>query len=95
VPLSDFLLHASCLVDNLYRQLVRRPVRSRGPRTTALTDREVITVELVGGFLGLDHDKGPFEHFRRHHAAEFPALASVQRKTDPDPAWSRRLARVR
>jgi hypothetical protein len=81
VPLSDFLLHVFCLIDDLYRDLVRRPLRSRGPRTTTLTDPEVITVELVGEFLGLDHDKGLFAHFRRHHAAEFPGLASVCRTT--------------
>lgn len=81
MPLSDFLVHVFCLVDDLYRDLVRRPLRSRGPRRTALTDPEVITVELVGEFLGLDHDKGLFAHFRRHHAAEFPGLRAVHRTT--------------
>jgi hypothetical protein len=81
VPLSDFLLHVFCLVDDLYRALVRHPLRSRGPRRTILTDPEVITIELVGEFLGLDHDKGLFAHFRRYHAAEFPGLVSVHRTT--------------
>lgn len=81
MPLSDFLLHVFCLVDDLYRDLVRRPLRPRGPRRTTLTDAEVITIELAGEFLGLDHDKGLFAHFRRYHAAEFPALARVHRTT--------------
>jgi len=81
VPLSDFLLHVFCLIDDLYHDLVRRPLRSRGPRRTTLTDPEVITVELVGEFLGLDHDKGLFAHFRRHHAADFPGLRAVHRTT--------------
>jgi Transposase DDE domain len=81
VPLADFLLHVFCLVDDLYRDLVRRPLRSRGPRRTALTDSEVITIELVGEFLGLDHDKGLLGHFRRYHAAEFPGLLRVHRTT--------------
>lgn len=81
MPLSDFLLHVFCLVDDLYRDLVRRPLRSRGPRRTTLTDPEVITVELVGEFLGSDHDKGVFTHFRRYHAAEFPGLRRVCRTT--------------
>jgi hypothetical protein len=81
VPLSDFLLHVFCLVDDLYRQLVRRPLRSRGPRTTTLTDPEVIAIELVGEFLGLDHDKGLFAHFRRHYHPEFPGLMRVCRTT--------------
>ena len=54
MPLSDFLLHVFCLVDDLYRDLVRLPLRSRGPRTTTLTDAEVITIELVGEFLGIE-----------------------------------------
>jgi hypothetical protein len=81
VPLSDFLPRVFCLVDDLYRDLVRTPIRSRGPRSTALTDPEVITIELVGEFLGRDHDKGLVEHFRSYHAAEFPALARVHRTT--------------
>lgn len=81
MPLSDFLLRVFCLVDDLSRELVRRPLRSRGPRRTALTDPEVITVELVGEFLGLDHDKGLFAHFRRHYRCEFPGLLRVCRTT--------------
>jgi hypothetical protein len=81
MTLADFLLHVYCLIDDLYRQLVRHRLRSRGPRTTTLTDPEVITIELVGEFLGLDHDKGLFAHFRRYHAAEFPALQAVHRTT--------------
>jgi hypothetical protein len=81
VPLSDFLLHVYCPVDDLYRQLIRRPLRSRGPRRTTPTDPEVITVELVGEFLGVDHDQGVIEHFRRHHAAEFPGPRAVHRTT--------------
>lgn len=81
MPLSDFLLHVFCLVDDLYRQLVRTPLRTRGPRKTALTDAEVITVELAGEFLGLDHDKGLFAHFRRYHGGEFPGLLRVCRTT--------------
>src|SRR5262249_61617809 len=76
-----FVLPALSLLGGLYRALVRRPLRSRGPRTPALPDPEVITVELVGEFLGLDHDKGLVEHFRRHHAAEFPGLPRVHRTT--------------
>ena len=86
MSLSDFLLHVFCLIDDLCRDLVRHPLRSRGPRRTTLTDPEVITVELVGEFLGLDHDKGLFAHFRRHHAADFPGLRAVHRTTFARPA---------
>lgn len=86
MPLSDFLPHASCPVDDPYRDPVRRPLRSRGPRTTALTGPEVITVERVGEFLGLDHDGGLLAPSRRYHAAELPALARIHRTTFARPA---------
>jgi hypothetical protein len=55
-------------------------IRSRGPQPT-LADSEVITIEVVGEFLGLDADRGLYRHFRRHHADAFPALARVCRTT--------------
>src|SRR5262249_62221442 len=55
-------------------------LRRRGcePR---LADSEVITLEVVGEFLGIDADRELFRHFRTYHTAEFPALARVSRTT--------------
>jgi hypothetical protein len=80
VPLSEFILRVFVLVDDLFKELFPGRLRRRGPRPV-LTDSEVITVELVGEFLGLDHDKGLFAHFRRHYSSEFPALLRVCRTT--------------
>lgn len=80
MPRADFILIVFCLVDDLVRQLAPRRLRARG-FAPALADSEVIAVELLGAFLGLDHDKGLFAHFRRYHAAEFPGLARVHRTT--------------
>ena len=49
-----------------------------------LADSEVITIELVGEFWELDTDRDLFRHFRRYHAAEFPALATST--APPSPA---------
>lgn len=80
MPLDEFILRVFVLVDDLVHQLASAQLRRRG-FAPALTDAEVVTVELVGEFLGLDHDKGIVAHFRRHYAAEFPALARVHRTT--------------
>lgn len=80
MPLDDFILHVFVLVDDLLRQLCPHRIRRRGPEPV-LADSEVITVELVGEFLGLDHDKGLFAHFRRYHHTEFPGLLQVCRTT--------------
>lgn len=56
------------------------PLRQRGP-DPAMADSEVITIELVGEFLGLDRDSRLFWHFRQYHAGEFPGLRCVHRTT--------------
>lgn len=80
MPTDDLILTAFCLVDDSLNELGLENPRSRGPRP-ALADSEVITIEVVGEFLGLDADRDLYRHFRRHHAAEFPALARVCRTT--------------
>jgi hypothetical protein len=41
----------------------------------------VLTLELVGEFLGLDQEKALFAYFRRHYPHFFPALGRVHRTT--------------
>lgn len=70
-----------CLVDDaLDRLLGGGRLRPRGP-DPVLADREVLTIEVVGEFLGLDQDKAIYDHFRRYHADLFPALRRVHRTT--------------
>jgi hypothetical protein len=76
----DFLLHLFCLVDDELRALHPGRLRARGP-APALSDSEVIAIELAGEFWGLDADKALFRHFRCYHRREFPALARVHRTT--------------
>jgi hypothetical protein len=54
--------------------------RARGPAPT-LADSEVLTIEVVGEFPGLDEDTELFEYFRRHYAHFFPNLRRVHRTT--------------
>ncbi len=77
---DDFILTVFCLVDDSLKELGLENVRARGPQPT-LADSEVISIEVVGEFLGLDADRDLFRHFRRHHAAAFPALTRVCRTT--------------
>ncbi|MFL6335724.1 MAG: transposase [Pyrinomonadaceae bacterium] len=55
-------------------------LRQRGPRPV-LTDAEVLSVELVGEYLGLGADAELFAYFRRAYPHFFPALRSVHRTT--------------
>src|SRR5215471_11370631 len=77
---QELLLEVFCLVDDQLQELNLGPIRRRGPQPT-LSDSEVLTIELVGEFLGLDTDKGLWRHFRWHYKAEFPKIAQVSRTT--------------
>ena len=77
---QDTLLDVFCLVDDQLKSLNLEPLRRRGPQP-ALSDSEVITLELVGELWKLDTDKDPFRFFRLYHRREFPALAGLSRTT--------------
>jgi hypothetical protein len=77
VDLSTFIVSVFCLVDD---RLKGRRIRQRGP-IPKLSDSEVLTIEIVGEFLGFDTDKAIHRHFRRHYGEWFPALGEVHRTT--------------
>jgi hypothetical protein len=75
---ADYLLELFYLIDTEYKALNLPRLRRRGPQPR-LGDSEVVTIELAGEFLGIDTDKGIWQHFRRYHRAEFPMLACTDR----------------
>ena len=77
MDLSTFIVTVFCLVDD---QLKGRRIRQRGP-APKLADSEVLTIEIVGEFLGLDTDKAIHSFFRRHYGEWFPTLGEVHRST--------------
>ncbi len=77
MDLSTFIVSVFCLIDD---RLKGQRIRSRGP-APKLSDAEVLTIEIVGEFLGLDTDKGIYSFFRRHYGEWFPTLAEVHRTT--------------
>jgi hypothetical protein len=74
---TTLLITVYCLIDDW---LAGRRLRQRGPNPI-LADSEVLTIECVGEFWGIDTDKGLYEHFRRHYRDWFPALSRVHRTT--------------
>jgi hypothetical protein len=77
MDLSTFIIAVFCLIDD---QLKGQRIRQRGP-APKLSDAEVLTIEVVGEFLGMDTDKGIYLFFRRHYAEWFPTLREVHRTT--------------
>jgi hypothetical protein len=81
MDLETLIIVVFCVVDDLVRDPCReRRLRQRGP-APVLADSEVLTVEIVGEFLGLDTDQGLHAYFRRHFGHLFPGLRQVHRTT--------------
>src|SRR5215204_5991886 len=77
MDLSTFIVAVFCLIDD---RIKGGRVRRRGP-APKLSDAEVLTIEVVGEFLGIDTDKAIHLFFRRHYGEWFPALGEVHRTT--------------
>lgn len=81
MDLDTLIVAVFCLVDDtLAAELDGRRLRRRGPQPV-LADSEVLTMEVVGEFLGLDQERQMFDYFRRHYGHFFPALRSLHRTT--------------
>jgi hypothetical protein len=107
VDLESFTIAVLCWVEDGLAAVQREPgwrrLRQRGPAPT-LADSEVLTMEVVGEFLGLDRDTAIIGYFRREHPDWFPALSRVHRTTFTRQAanlwavkeqvWQRLLERI-
>jgi len=73
--LDDLIIAWFCVMDDLMPSLTKgQRLRQRGPHPK-LADSEVLTIAVVGTYLGLIQDTEVFTYFRRHWTAFFPALA--------------------
>lgn len=65
MPEEEFIINVFCLIDDLFNKLFPRPLRTRGYEPK-LSDSEVLTIEIVGEWLGHHKDKDIWKYFRRH-----------------------------
>jgi len=75
MDIITFMIAVYCLIED---QIAGQRLRKRGPQPT-LRDSEVLTMEVVGEFLGIDTESNIFTHFRRHYADWFPGLRKITR----------------
>jgi len=81
MDLDDFSIAVFCLVDEAMPRVTGgHRLRERGP-DPILADSEVLTMEIVGEYLGLIQDSALFAYFRQQYAHFFPALARLHRTT--------------
>jgi hypothetical protein len=81
MDLDDFMIAVFCWSDAAIPAVLEgKPIRQRGPHPV-LADSEVLTMEVVGEYLGLTQDTALFAYFRRQYAHCFPALRHAHRTT--------------
>lgn len=69
-----FIIMVYCLVCEHYLTIVaEHRLRQRG-FAPALTDEEVVTLEICGEYFGFDQDETIYDYFRGHYAHFFPQL---------------------
>jgi len=80
MSLLEFIITVYVLVDDCLEEMFRgqTPWRRRGPRAS-LSESEVLTMEVVGEFLGYDTDEGIYEYFLWHWLSLFPELSRAGR----------------
>jgi hypothetical protein len=78
VDLSTFIVTVFCMTDDWLEG--QEPPRQRGP-APELCDSEVLTIEIVGKFLGIDAEKGLYNYFRCHYGEWETTLRRVHRTT--------------
>jgi hypothetical protein len=78
MDVNTFMVIIYCLIDDWLAEQPR--YRQRGPQPT-MSDAEVLTIEVVGLWLGLATDKAIFLYFQRHYGDWFPGLRDAHRTT--------------
>ncbi len=78
MDLDGLMIGTYCVIDDgLKAWLGVRRLRQRGPEPVLADSEvltEVLTMEVVGEYLGLDQDTELYSYFRRHYSHFFPAL---------------------
>ena len=78
LTVENFITVVYCIVDDLLTAIVHKHTHGKGLRPgrvePKLSDSEVITMVVVGEFLGKDTDKGIWRYFKNHWQSTFPEL---------------------
>lgn len=73
---DDFIIAVFLIVCEQYQAIKEQYRLRRGGFAPALTDEEVITMEICGEYFKLECDKDIFHYFRNHYAHFFPKLTN-------------------
>ena len=71
---DTFIITVYCLVVETYKTVKEQYLLRRGGFAPALTDEEVITMEICGAYFKHQQDKDLFDYFQSHYRHFFPNL---------------------
>lgn len=81
MDLDEFIISIFCVVDESLPIVTDgQRLRQRGPQPI-LHDSEVLTMEVVGAYLGLTQDEALFRYFQQHWGHCFPGVCRIHRTT--------------
>jgi len=75
MSICKFIISIYLIIEEFYTLIVTKPLRTRG-FPPALSDVEIITMQIAGEFLGLDSDKNIWMYFKHNWFEWFPQLGS-------------------
>ena len=75
MSIHEFIISIYLIIEEIYLLIVTKPLRTRG-FPPALSDIEIITMQIVGEFLSLDSDKNIWMYFKQNWIEWFPQLGS-------------------
>ncbi len=71
---EELIIKTFCLVDDTMKKITKNlKIRQRGP-APALSDSELVTMEILGEFCGFDTDDGIHAYFKTHWLHFFPKI---------------------
>jgi hypothetical protein len=71
---DHFIITVYCLVCEHYQMINRNYKLRRGGFAPALSDEEIITIEICGEYFKCGNDKDIYAYFRAHYTHFFPSL---------------------
>lgn len=74
MSLEDLIITIYCSIEEMYQEATKETkLRLRGP-APSLSDEEVLTMLVVGEYLGLGRDKNIWSYFSQHWSEWFPKI---------------------
>lgn len=80
MPLEDYIIHVFCLIDDFYKAVQQDHKIRKSGFAPLLKDSELISMLIVGEFIGIHDNKKIWLEFKSNYVHLFPKLNAVKYK---------------